>query len=58
MSPADVAVARAVKASTGGSYILDPLLAGPTSVHGVPLTSTPSVPSGTAYLVSAGAGFF
>ncbi len=58
MSPSDIAVIRAAKASTGGSYILDPLLAGPTTLHGVPLTSTASVPSGTAYLVSAGAGVF
>lgn len=58
MSPGDVAVVRAAKASTGGSYVLDPLVAGPTTLHGVPLTSTPAVPSGTAYLVSAGAGVF
>lgn len=58
MSPADIAVVRAAKASTGGSYILDPLQAGPTTLHGVPLTSTASVPPGTAYLVSAGAGIF
>ena len=58
MSPADVAVIRAAKASTGGSYLLDRLLAGPTTLNGVPRTSTPSVPSATAYLVSAGAGIF
>ena len=34
------------------------LLAGPTTLHGVPLTSTASVPAGTAYLVSTGAGIF
>lgn len=58
MAPADVTVVRQAKASTGGSYYVDPLLGGPTTLHGVPLISTPAVPSGTAYLVTNGAGLF
>ncbi len=58
MAPADVTVVRQTKASTGGSYYVDPLLGGPTTLHGVPLISTPAVPSGTAYLVTNGAGLF
>lgn len=58
LNPLDLAAIRTAKASTGGSYHVDPLAAGPSTVHGVPLAATPAVASGTAYLVSGGAGVF
>ena len=56
LNPANVATVRQAKASTGGSYFVDPVQAGPSTLFGVELISTPAVPSGTAYLVSEGAG--
>lgn len=58
MNPADLAAIRIAKASTGGSYFIDPLSAGPTSIHGVPVLSTGATAPGTAYLLSEGFGVF
>lgn len=58
MNPLDLAAIRTAKASTAGSYFVDPLAAVPSAIHGVPLAATPAVASGKAYLVSAGAGVF
>ncbi|MFX4286280.1 hypothetical protein ACQBJO_12890 [Janibacter sp. G349] len=58
MSPVDLATIRTAKASTAGSYFVDPLAAAPSAIHGVPLAATPAVASGKAYLVSAGLGVF
>lgn len=58
LNPTNLASVRIAKASTGGSYYIDPLSTGPTSIHGVPLISTPAVAAGTAYLVTSGFGTF
>jgi HK97 family phage major capsid protein len=51
--PNTVASVRALKASTAGSYHVDPWSAGPPSVHGVQLVSTAAVTAGTVWLVSS-----
>jgi len=53
MNPADLAVVRKAKASTGGEYFLDPLASTPPSVHGVRLVSSAVVASGTSWIVNA-----
>lgn len=58
LNPTNLSTVRTAKASTGGSYFLDPVAAGPVTVHGVPLISTPVVTAGTAYLVTSGFGTF
>lgn len=58
LNPADLAALRKAKASTGGTYFIDPLAAAPSAVHGVPLVSTPAVTVGTMFLLSQGAGIF
>jgi HK97 family phage major capsid protein len=58
INPTDLAVVRQTKASTGGTYFVDPLAAGPSAIHGVPLISSAATAAGTAYLVSSGAGVF
>jgi HK97 family phage major capsid protein len=55
VTPATLATIRKAKASTGGSYFLDPVAAGPSMLHGVPLISTPNVATGTAWLILEGA---
>ena len=52
VNPSVLGVLRAAKASTGGSYFLDPLLAGPTTIHGVPVVSSAATAPGTAWLVT------
>jgi len=51
-NPTTVATIRKAKASTAGTYLIDPLTAGPTMIHGVQLISTPATPAGTAWVVS------
>jgi HK97 family phage major capsid protein len=58
LNPVDLATMRKAKASTAGSYFIDPLSSAPSSVHGVPLVSTAAVAAGTMLLVSQGAGVF
>lgn len=58
LNPTNLAAIRVAKASTGGSYFIDPLSSGPTSVHGVPLVPTAAVPPGTMYLLGEGFGTF
>lgn len=43
MNPTDLAKARKSKAATAGSYIFDPTAAGPTTLFGLPVISTPSL---------------
>lgn len=58
LNPSDLATIRATKASTSGTYVLDPMTSGPTAIHGVPVLSTPAVTAGTAYVTSPGFGVF
>jgi hypothetical protein len=51
-NPTTVATIRKAKAGTTGTYVIDPLTAGPTTIHGVQLISTPATPAGTAWVVS------
>lgn len=51
--PTVMATLRKVKASTGGDYVLDPLAAGPPTIHGVRVVSTPATAAGTAWVVSS-----
>lgn len=51
-NPSTVATIRKAKASTAGTYVLDPLTAGPTAIHGVQVISTPATAPGTAWVVS------
>lgn len=55
VNPTVLATIRKAKASTGGSYFVDPLTAGPTTIHGVRVVSTPATAAGTAWVVN-GAG--
>lgn len=57
-NPTDVATIRQAKASSAGSYFLDPLLSAPSALHGVPLLSTAATAAGTVWLVTEGAGLF
>ena len=50
-TPAILATIRKAKASTAGSYLVDVLTAGPTTLHGVTVVSTPSVAAGIAWLI-------
>lgn len=56
VNPVDLANIRKAKASTGGEYFIDPLAAGPTTVHGVPVIVTGAVAANTMILVNSGAG--
>lgn len=58
LNPLDLAEVRTAKASTGGSYHVDPLAAGPSTIHGVPLVATPAVAQGSGYMLSPGVGVF
>lgn len=58
LNPSNLSAVRVAKASTAGSYFIDPLSSGPTSIHGVPLISSPAVAAGTAYLLTSGFGTF
>lgn len=49
--PDVVAAVRKAKASTAGTYMIDPRLPGPTVIHGVPVYSTPATASGVAWIV-------
>lgn len=51
VNPTVMAALRKVKASTGGDYVLDPLTAGPPTIHGVKVVSTPATPAGTAWVI-------
>jgi HK97 family phage major capsid protein len=51
VNPTVMAALRKVKASTGGEYVLDPLTAGPPTIHGVKVVSTPATAAGTAWVV-------
>ena len=51
MNPVVMAALRKVKASTGGDYVLDPLVAGPPTIHGVKVVSTPATAPGTAWVI-------
>jgi HK97 family phage major capsid protein len=52
VNPTVLATLRKVKASTGGDYVLDPLTAGPPTLHGVRVVATPATAAGTAWVVS------
>lgn len=58
MNPIDFAKIRTAKGTGSGDYAIDPLSAGPATIHGVNVLATPAVAQGTMYLVSAGAGVF
>lgn len=58
INPLDLAKIRVTKGTGSGDYAIDPLSAGPTTIHGVNVLATPAVPQGTVYIVSAGAGVF
>jgi hypothetical protein len=51
-NPTTVATIRMAKASTAGTYPIDPLTSGSTSIHGVQVISTPGTAPGTAWVVS------
>lgn len=57
-NPLDVAEIRISKAESSGTYHVDPLGAGPSTVHGVPLLASPAVAPGRLYLLSEGFGAF
>jgi HK97 family phage major capsid protein len=46
--PNVVAALRKAKASTAGSYMVDPTAPGPSTLHGVPLISTPATAAAAA----------
>ena len=52
-NPTVVAAIRKSKASTAGSYLLDPTAPGPSSIHGVPIVSTAATAAATAWVVEA-----
>lgn len=52
VNPATLAIIRKAKATTAGSYFIDPLAAGPAMLHGVPLISSAVTPAGTAWVVT------
>ncbi|MEU4449886.1 phage major capsid protein [Nocardioides sp. NPDC023903] len=58
MNPTQVGAIRQQKMQTSGIYVSDPLGPGPTSIHGVPVASTPAVAAGVVYLMTAGWGRF
>ncbi len=51
-NPTVVSAIRKSKASGDGGYRLDPLTAGPATIHGVQVVSTPVTAPGTAWVVS------
>jgi HK97 family phage major capsid protein len=51
--PNVVAAIRKSKASTAGSYVIDPTAPGPSSLHGVPLVSTPGATATVVWVVEA-----
>lgn len=53
VNPSVLATIRTTKATTSGVYVADPLAAGPTSIHGVPVISTPAVAPAVAWLVDS-----
>lgn len=50
--PTQVAGIRALRASTAGTFHVDPWTAGPPSLHGLRLVSTPAVAAGTVWVVA------
>jgi hypothetical protein len=52
-NPSVVATIRKAKSSGSGDYTLEPLSAGPTTIHGVRVVSTPATPAATAWVVEA-----
>jgi len=57
-NPTDVAGMRTAKATTAGSYYIDPTQPGPSSLFGLQVMSTPAVPAGTMYLLTPQLGIF
>ena len=51
--PTVVSAIRKSKASTAGSYMVDPTAPGPSTIHGVPLVSTAATAAATAWVVEA-----
>jgi HK97 family phage major capsid protein len=51
--PSVVAAIRMTKASTSGTYVLDPTAAGPSSIFGVPVISTPATSATVVWVVEA-----
>ena len=52
-APSVVAAIRKTKASTSGTYVLDPTAAGPSSIFGVPVISTPATSATIVWVVEA-----
>ncbi len=52
-APSVVAAIRKTKASTSGVYVLDPTAAGPTSIFGTPVVSTPATSATVVWVVEA-----
>jgi HK97 family phage major capsid protein len=52
-NPSVIAAIRKSKASTSGTYVLDVTAPGPSTLHGVPLISTPATAAGTAWVIEA-----
>ena len=50
-NPTVVATIRKSKASTAGTYMLDPTQPGPSTIFGVPVYSTPATAAATAWIV-------
>lgn len=55
VDPDTLGTIRKAKASSAGSYHLDPTSASPASLHGVPLVSSPAVTAGQGWVISPGA---
>jgi len=53
VNPSVLGTLRKAKASTAGSYYLDPLLAGPSTVHGVQLVSSAATATGTGWVLTS-----
>jgi HK97 family phage major capsid protein len=53
VNPTTLATIRAMKASTSGVYHVDPWTAGPPSLHGLKLVSTPAVAADTVWVASS-----
>lgn len=56
--PTDVAAMRTAKASTSGTYHVDPLTAGPSSLFGLTVAPTPAVTAGIMWLTTPEFGVF
>jgi hypothetical protein len=50
--PSVLSTIRQAKATTAGTYFVDPTAKAPQTLHGVALYSTPATPAGTAWLAS------